>query len=28
MLVYTGFVIVINLATDIAYGFIDPRLRV
>ena len=27
MVVYTGFVIVINLATDIAYGFVDPRIR-
>jgi ABC-type dipeptide/oligopeptide/nickel transport system permease component len=27
MVVYTAFVVLINLATDVAYGFIDPRIR-
>ena len=27
MVVYTAFVVLINLATDLAYGFIDPRIR-
>lgn len=27
MVVYTAFVVVINLATDILYGFVDPRIR-
>lgn len=27
MVVYTAFVVLINLLTDVAYGFIDPRIR-
>jgi ABC-type dipeptide/oligopeptide/nickel transport system permease component len=27
MVVYTFFVVVINLVTDLAYGFVDPRIR-
>ncbi len=27
MVVYTAFVVLINLITDVAYGFIDPRIR-
>jgi ABC-type dipeptide/oligopeptide/nickel transport system permease component len=27
MVVYTAFVIGINLVTDLAYGFVDPRIR-
>jgi ABC-type dipeptide/oligopeptide/nickel transport system permease component len=25
--VYTFFVVGINLVTDLAYGFVDPRIR-
>jgi ABC-type dipeptide/oligopeptide/nickel transport system permease component len=27
MVVYTGFVVAINLATDLVYGWVDPRIR-
>jgi len=27
MVIYTGFVVVINLLTDLIYGFADPRIR-
>ena len=27
MVVYTGFVVVINLAIDLIYGWVDPRIR-
>ena len=27
MIVYTGFVVAINLATDLVYGWVDPRIR-
>lgn len=27
MVVYTAFVVVINLAADLTYGFVDPRIR-
>jgi ABC-type dipeptide/oligopeptide/nickel transport system permease component len=27
MVVYTAFVVAINMLTDIAYGFLDPRIR-
>jgi ABC-type dipeptide/oligopeptide/nickel transport system permease component len=27
MVVYTLFVVVINLVTDLAYGLVDPRIR-
>jgi len=27
MVIYTAFVVVINLATDVMYGFVDPRVR-
>ena len=27
MVVYTGFVVMINLTADLIYGFIDPRIR-
>lgn len=27
MVIYTLFVVAINLATDLAYGFVDPRIR-
>jgi ABC-type dipeptide/oligopeptide/nickel transport system permease component len=27
MVIYAAFVVVINLATDILYGFVDPRIR-
>lgn len=27
MVVYTAFVVLINLLTDVAYGFVDPRIR-
>lgn len=27
MVIYASFVVIINLLTDIAYGFIDPRIR-
>jgi ABC-type dipeptide/oligopeptide/nickel transport system permease component len=27
MVVYTAFVVVINLATDLLYGWVDPRIR-
>ncbi|HSD51676.1 MAG TPA: ABC transporter permease [Candidatus Methylomirabilis sp.] len=27
MVVYTGFVVVINLAIDLVYGWVDPRIR-
>jgi ABC-type dipeptide/oligopeptide/nickel transport system permease component len=27
MVIYTGFVVVINLAVDLIYGWVDPRIR-
>jgi len=27
MVLYSGFVVIVNLLTDLAYGFIDPRIR-
>lgn len=27
MAIYTGFVVIINLTTDLIYGFVDPRIR-
>jgi peptide/nickel transport system permease protein len=27
MVVYTMIVVVVSLVTDLAYGFIDPRIR-
>ena len=27
MVIYTAFVVVINLAADVTYGFVDPRIR-
>jgi peptide/nickel transport system permease protein len=27
MIIYAGFVVVINLITDLTYGFLDPRIR-
>lgn len=27
MAIYTGFVVIINLITDLIYGFVDPRIR-
>jgi len=27
MIVYTGFVVAINLVTDLVYGWVDPRIR-
>lgn len=27
MVIYAGFVVIINLVTDLVYGFIDPRIR-
>ncbi|HYL80051.1 MAG TPA: ABC transporter permease subunit, partial [Candidatus Acidoferrum sp.] len=27
MVVYTGFVVVINLLVDLIYGWVDPRIR-
>jgi ABC-type dipeptide/oligopeptide/nickel transport system permease component len=27
MVVYTGFVVVINLMIDLIYGWVDPRIR-
>jgi ABC-type dipeptide/oligopeptide/nickel transport system permease component len=26
MIIYAGFVVVINLITDLTYGFLDPRI--
>jgi ABC-type dipeptide/oligopeptide/nickel transport system permease component len=27
MVIYTLFVVVINLSVDLIYGFVDPRIR-
>jgi len=27
MITFTSFVVLINLITDLTYGFIDPRVR-
>jgi ABC-type dipeptide/oligopeptide/nickel transport system permease component len=27
MVVYTGFVVAINLIIDLIYGWVDPRIR-
>ena len=27
MVIYAGLVIIVNLLTDLTYGFIDPRIR-
>jgi len=27
MVIYTGFVVVINLVVDLIYGWVDPRIR-
>ena len=27
MVIYAGLVIIVNLLTDLTYGFIDPRIK-
>ena len=27
MVIYTLVVVIVNLATDLAYGFVDPRVK-